>query len=95
MSATTPGPWPEPEHDSSDTNGSSWYDIPGICRMVYKEDDACLIHAAPDLLAAALRAKAMFRAIMAVSGEVGFHVSVFADALKTIEAAIAKAEGEV
>jgi hypothetical protein len=90
----TPGPWPAPEHDSSDTSANEWYDIPGVCRMVYTEADANLIAAAPDLLEAATSARAMFRAIAARSSDIGFHASVFAGTLTALQAAIAKAEGE-
>ena len=85
----TPGPWPAPEEDCG--SGGSWYDIDGICRFVSKEADALLIATAPDLLAAATSARAMFLAIASVPIEVGFHVSVFAATVKQLDAAIAKA----
>lgn len=47
----TPGPWPEPEHDNDGNGGfSEWWEIEGIAR-VYKEADARLIAAAPDMYA--------------------------------------------
>lgn len=52
MSAHTPGPWPDPEYDNDDCSGGYWYDIPGVCRAIYKTEDARLIAAAPELLAA-------------------------------------------
>lgn len=47
----TPGPWPAPQHDSSDHYAADWYEIHGIAR-VYDEDDANLIYASPDLFSA-------------------------------------------
>jgi len=54
MSKHTPGPW-RIEFDSSDDNGSTWFDIIGgegldedhIASMVYQEANAHLIAAAP------------------------------------------------
>lgn len=82
MNAYTPGPWPEPEEDNNDTSSPCWYDIPGICRMVYKEADAHLMKAAPDLLEAACKAMAECVDLIAT------------DAGRALEAAIKKAKGE-
>jgi hypothetical protein len=46
----TPGPWPDPEYDNSDTSADQWWDVPGIARYIPREADAHLIAAAPDLL---------------------------------------------
>lgn len=52
--AHTPGPWPEPEYDNHGNGGfSEWWEVGGIAQVHTSEDDARLISAAPDLLAAA------------------------------------------
>jgi hypothetical protein len=91
----TPGPWRAVIAKTSLDAGGIYAGDSEMCTFFGREiGDIYLAAAAPELLEAAKRARAMFLAIASVPIELGFHVSVFAETVKRIDAAIAKAEGD-
>jgi len=53
--AHTAGPWEKPEYDNSDTGPAEWWNIGGVARHIYREADAKLIAAAPEMFDALSR----------------------------------------
>jgi hypothetical protein len=91
----TPGPWRAVIAKTSLDAGGIYAGDSEMCNFFGREiGDIYLAAAAPELLDAAKRARAMFLAIASLPDEAGFDVSVFADVVKRLDSAIAKAEGE-
>ena len=101
MSGHTPGPWffvPGPTDKHGHSRAVVYHGSENICNLYVagrKRDDtvmgdAALIAAAPELLAACLAAQEALY-VCAAGGETGFDKKY--NALDTLRAAIAKAEG--